>query len=314
MSAASIQILHQERLPQSGVLVIPGRLDFSLLLHLEKLFAGRKITWLIEEHAHYDPGIRGFLERSNSGVAFSAEDAAPAIAGNQLKGLLADGGVIIYVPGLVTCRNGSACHIPSSHLEVMCGFGLPVLPLAIDAPQESCLSIERASMLPQAVISIGEIIAAGTASVAAFQQNLYAAVEEAYSTRALLKGSLAMALLEGLKRHGSKNKIVDGADDSELTFERVLPAVIAFSKVIKQETDKARVAIVLPPGKAGLIANLAVLFAGKTPVNLNFTAGHEAIMSTIRQADVDRFITADPFVRKISSFPWPPNRDLNCRH
>jgi acyl-[acyl-carrier-protein]-phospholipid O-acyltransferase/long-chain-fatty-acid--[acyl-carrier-protein] ligase len=25
---------------------------------------------------------------------------------------------------------------------------------------------------------------------------------------------------------------------------------------------------------------------------------------------VDRFITADPFVRKISSFPWPPNRDL----
>jgi acyl-[acyl-carrier-protein]-phospholipid O-acyltransferase/long-chain-fatty-acid--[acyl-carrier-protein] ligase len=310
MSAASIQILHQERLPQSGVLVIPGRLDFSLLLHLEKLFAGRKITWLIEEHAHYDPGIRGFLERSNSGVAFSAEDAAPAVAGNQLKGLLADGGVIIYVPGLVTCRNGSACHIPSSHLEVMCGFGLPVLPLAIDVPQESCLSIERASMLPQAVISIGEIIAAGTASVAAFQQNLYAAAEDAYSTRALLKGSLAMALLEGLKRHGSKNKIVDGADDTELTFERVLPAVIAFSKVIKQETDKARVAIVLPPGKAGLIANLAVPFAGKTPVNLNFTAGHDAIMSTIRQADVDRFITADPFVRKISSFPWPPNRDL----
>ncbi|NQX01484.1 AMP-binding protein, partial [bacterium] len=35
-----------------------------------------------------------------------------------------------------------------------------------------------------------------------------------------------------------------------------------------------------------------------------------AIKSCIRQADVDRFITADPFVRKVSSFPWPPNRDL----
>ena len=53
-----------------------------------------------------------------------------------------------------------------------------------------------------------------------------------------------------------------------------------------------------------------MLFAGKIPVNLNFTAGHEAIKSCIRQADVDRFITADPFVRKISAFPWPPNRDL----
>jgi acyl-[acyl-carrier-protein]-phospholipid O-acyltransferase / long-chain-fatty-acid--[acyl-carrier-protein] ligase len=45
-------------------------------------------------------------------------------------------------------------------------------------------------------------------------------------------------------------------------------------------------------------------------VNLNFTAGPEAIKSCIRQAGVDRFITADPFVRKVSSFPWPPNRDL----
>jgi acyl-[acyl-carrier-protein]-phospholipid O-acyltransferase/long-chain-fatty-acid--[acyl-carrier-protein] ligase len=310
MSSASIQILHQERLPQSGVLVIPGRLDFSLLLHLEKLFDGRKITWLIEEHAHYDPGIRGFLEQSTCGAAFSAADAAPASAGTQLKGFLADRGVIIYVPGRATCRNGSACHIPASHLRVMCAFGLPILPIAVDAPQNSCLSIERAAALPHAVISIGNPIAAADASVAAFQQHLFEAGAEAYSSRALFKGSLAMALLEGLKKHGSKNKIVDGADDSELAFDRILAAAIAFSKTIKQETDKARVGIVLPPGKAGLIANLAVVFAGKTPVNLNFTAGHEAIKSSIRQADVDRFITADPFVRKVSSFPWPPNRDL----
>ncbi len=310
MSSASIPILHKERLPQSGVLVIPGRLDFALLLHLQKLFEGRPITWLIEEHAHYDTGIRGVFEQASSGAAFSCADAAPALVGNQLRAHLADRGVIIYVPGRATVRNGSSCHIPSSHLKVMCAFGLPILPIAIDIPQGSCLSIERASALPQAVIAIGEPVPAAQASVAAFLHNLYEAAQEAYASRSLFKGSLAMALLEGLKRHGSTNKIIDGADDSELSFERILPLVIAFSKTIKQETDKARVAIVLPPGKAGLIANLAVLFAGKTPVNLNYTAGHEAIKSTIRQADVDRFITADPFVRKVSSFPWPPNRDL----
>lgn len=32
--------------------------------------------------------------------------------------------------------------------------------------------------------------------------------------------------------------------------------------------------------------------------------------SSIRQADLDKFITADRFVRKLSSFNWPPNRDL----
>ena len=164
--------------------------------------------------------------------------------------------------------------------------------------------------MPATVFSIAKPISAADSSAAAYHQALLEAAEEAYSARPLFKGSLAMTLLHGLKKHGSKNRIFDGADDSELGYDKILAIAIAFSKVIRQETDQPRVAIVLPPGKGGLIANLAVVFAGKTPVNLNFTAGPEAIRSCIRQAGVDRFITADPFVRKISSFPWPPNRDL----
>ena len=310
MSSSSIQIIHKERLPATGSLVVPGRLDFELLLHFEKLFAGRKITWLVEETAHHDAALRGHLEKSGSGAMFAADDAAPAAAGGQLKPYLADGGVLIFVPGRAATRNATACHIPAAHLKALCAFGLPILPVAIDCPRESSLCIERKSSLPSAVISIGKPIAANDASIATFQQSLLEANGEAYGTRSLFKGSLAMALLEGLGKHGSKKRILDGSDDTELSFDKILAAAIAFSKFIRQETDKPRVAIVLPPGKAGLIANLAVLFAGKIPVNLNFTAGHEAIKSCIRQADVDRFITADPFVRKVSSFPWPPNRDL----
>ena len=310
MSSASIQIIHKERLPAAGILVIPGRLDFELLLHFEKLFTGRKITWLVEETAHYDAGLRSHLQKSGSGAMFAADDAAPEAAGSQLKPYLADGGVLIFVPGRATTRNATACHIPAAHLQTLCAFGLPILPVAIDFPRESSLCIERKSSLPSAVVAIGKPLAAESASIATYQQALLEASEEAYSNRSLFKGSLAMALLEGLKKHGTKHRILDGSDDSEVRFDKVLAAAIALSKFIRKETDKPRVAIVLPPGKGGLIANLAVLFAGKIPVNLNFTAGHEAIKSCIRQADVDRFITADPFVRKVSSFPWPPNRDL----
>jgi len=310
MSSASIQILHKERIPSAGCLVVPGRLDFELLPQFEKLFAGRKITWLVEEHALHEPAVRSYLEKSGSGALFAADDAAPAAAGSQLRPYFEDGGVLIFVPGRTTARSGTASHIPAAHLRTLCAFDLPVLPIAVDCPRESCLSVERQSSLPSAVISIGKLIPSGTVSIATYQQALLEANEEAYSTRSLFKGSLAMILLEGLKKHGSKNRILDGSDDSELSFDKILAAAIVFSKFIRKETDKPRVAIVLPPGKAGLIANLAVLFAGKIPVNLNFTAGHEAIKSSIRQADVDRFITADPFVRKVSSFPWPPNRDL----
>ena len=310
MSSAATQILHKDRIPATGVLVIPGRLNFDQLLHLEKLFAGRKITWLIEEDSHHDPLLRGHLEKSGSGAMFSAADAAPADAGLQLQPYLENGGVLIYVPGRVAVRNASTCQIPSSHLQALCAFGLPLLAIAIDCPRESGLSVERRSSLPASVFSVALPIPAGESSVAAFQQVLLDAAGDAYSSRALFKGSLAMALLEGLKKHGTRNRIIDGSDDSELSYDKILPAAIVFSKFIREETDQPRVAIVLPPGKAGLIANLAVLFAGKTPVNLNFTAGPEAIRSCIRQSGVDRFITADPFVRKVSTFPWPPNRDL----
>lgn len=310
MPAASIQIIHQERLPTTGCLVIPGRIDFDFVAPLEKLFAGRKVTWLIEENSTHEPALRNYLEKSGSGAMFDAGDAAPAAAGAQLSAYLADGGVLIFVPSRTNARLGTACHIPAAHLQTLCAFGLPILPIAVDRPQESCLSVERKANLPSAVISIGKLISSKNSSVANYQQYLLEANEEAYSLRTLLNGSLPIVLLEGLKKYGSKRRVIDGSDDTELGFDKILAASIALAKFISAETDKLRVAIVLPPGKAGLIANLAVLFAGKIPVNLNFTAGHEAIRSCIRQADVDRFITADPFVRKVSSFPWPPNRDL----
>jgi acyl-[acyl-carrier-protein]-phospholipid O-acyltransferase/long-chain-fatty-acid--[acyl-carrier-protein] ligase len=302
--------LNKERIPANGVLVVPGRLDFDQLLEIEGIFSKRRITWLIEESAHHDPAIRAHLEKSNSGAMFSIADAAPEAAGKELKTYLDNGGVLIHVLGTANTRNATPCHIPSAELHVLCSFGLPILPIAIDCPHESALSIEKTNALPSAVIVIGQEISAASVSIATYRQALLAAHEEAFSLHTLLDRSLAMALLEGLKKHGKESRIIDGADDSELGYDKILAAALAFSRFIREETDQARVAIVLPPGKAGLIANLAVIFAGKIPVNFNFTAGPDAVRSAIRQSGVDRFITADPFVRRVPSFPWPPNRDL----
>ncbi len=306
---SAIQVIHADRVPKTGFLAIPGRLDFNQLLHIEKLFQGRKITFLIEENDHHDPALRNHMERSGNGAMFSRADKNPAAAGKEFAGFLNDNGILLFVPGRATARPATPIHVPSSHLKTLTSFGLPVVPIAIDCPRESCLSIEKISSLPQAVIAVGTEIPAKNSILPEYQARLLSAFEEAYSSRSILRTSLATALLHGLKNNPG-DRLVDGADDATLHFSKILPVAIALSKHIRKETDKARVAIVLPPGKGGLIANLAVLFAGKIPVNINFTASHNAIRSCIRQADVDRFITADPFVRRVSAFPWPPNRDL----
>lgn len=305
----AIKILHADRIPSTGCLVVPGRVAFHELLHLEQLFAGRSITWLIEEDSTLDPPVEAFLEKSGSGAVFSAGDADPATAGLQLREFIENDGVLVFIHGRSVARALTPSHIPGPTLTTLGRFGLPTLPIAIDYPRESTLTIERDASLPGAIISVGELIDAAKVSAASIQEALFGAAEEAFAQRPLLKTSLATALLDGLKRH-SRTKIHDGADDSSLGFDRLLAAALVFSKYIREETDNPRVGIILPPGKAGMVANLAVIFAGKTPVNLNFTASHEAIRSAMRQAKLDRFITADPFVRKVASFPWPPNRDL----
>lgn len=307
--SASIQFQNATSIPTTGFLAIPGRLDFQQLLHLEKEFQGRTITYLIEENDSFDPAMHSHMERSDRGAMFSIKDENPAAAGKELAASLASGGILLFVPGRAKARPATPIHIPSSHLKTLVSFKLPTLPIAIDCPRESCLGIEKISSLPHAVISIGRPLIEKEINLPNFQESMLEAFEAAYSSRAIIHGSLATALLHGLKANPAI-KLVDGADDSDIPFSNILPVAIALSKFIIRETDKPRVAIVLPPGKGGLIANLAVLFAGKIPVNLNFTASHDAIRSSIRQADVDRFITADPFVRKVSTFPWPPNRDL----
>jgi acyl-[acyl-carrier-protein]-phospholipid O-acyltransferase/long-chain-fatty-acid--[acyl-carrier-protein] ligase len=72
------------------------------------------------------------------------------------------------------------------------------------------------------------------------------------------------------------------------------------------------VGIVLPPGAGGAIANLAVVCAGKIPVNLNFTAGRNAVEASLELAEITTVISADTMKAKFPVFPWP-ERTLDLR-
>ena len=222
--------------------------------------------------------VRAHLEKSGSGAMFSADDAAPPPPASQLKPYLADGGVLIFVPGRATTRNATASHIPAAHLQrpVRLRTAGPARRRRLPA---RVLPVHRAPVVAAArrSSSVGKPIAAADASIATYPA----------SAAGSQRGSLQLApAFQGLARHDPAGRTEEtwlattGSSTAPTTpncaSTTSSPPRIVFSKFIQEETDKPRVAIVLPPGKAGLIANLAVLFAGKVPVNLNFTAGHEA--------------------------------------
>lgn len=307
----NVIMLGKDLVPEDGVLIIPNYLSFHDLLLLERNLKPRSVTYLIEEDALFDPLLQAHLEKDGvAALEFSARAEHVETFKRQINANVTAGEIVIFVPGQAATRTGGHTSIPSPLMTFLVDCGAPIQPLYIDHPDETRLAIETTGKVETIVFSFGRMLERESCTLANYQESLLVAGAAAFESRPALEMNLGYALLMGLKKHGHSNKVYNGYDGDEFRFDKLLAVAIVLSKFIRQETEKERVGIVLPPSPGGLIANIAVLFAGKTPVNLNFTAGESAIRSSMQQAGIDRIITADPFVRRTQRFPWPPNKQL----
>jgi acyl-[acyl-carrier-protein]-phospholipid O-acyltransferase/long-chain-fatty-acid--[acyl-carrier-protein] ligase len=130
--------------------------------------------------------------------------------------------------------------------------------------------------------------------------------EAEFRGRPVLGRHLALESFVALARQPRRELIVDH------TLQRrgmksgfLLAAALMLSRRIMEWTSKSRVGIVFPPGLGGYIANLAVVFSGKVPVNLNFTLGRSSAASCLKRADIDCLLTTERVRQKMPDFPWP---------
>ncbi len=306
------KILHPERLPGGGgFMILPSELPLTDLARLEHLLAGRQITFLVQHGAALPAGVQEHLDHAHREViAFAANAPDPAALSANLQELVARDHILIHVPAAAAHLNAPVTTVPGETLRLLLDSGVPVLPLHVHHACEVRLAIEACAPASDSLFAFGPLLEAGQASLASYLESLFLLATETFSTHRYLDLSLPYALIRGFKKHGKRCRVVDGKDEKILAYDKVFAAAIALSRHLIKETQKDRVGIVLPPGLGGLIANVAVLLAGKTPVNFNFTASHDAVTSAMRQSGVDRYLTADIFVRKMQAFPWPPSRQL----
>src|SRR5262249_48917111 len=86
-----------------------------------------------------------------------------------------------------------------------------------------------------------------------------------------------------------------------LTFGRALVGSLLLAKWIRSHTEgQPNVGLLLPSSVGGALANLGATLAGKVPVNLNFTAGAEAMAHAIAQCQITTILTSKQFVAKAS--------------
>jgi acyl-[acyl-carrier-protein]-phospholipid O-acyltransferase / long-chain-fatty-acid--[acyl-carrier-protein] ligase len=117
---------------------------------------------------------------------------------------------------------------------------------------------------------------------------------------------MADALFRSLKKKSNRLPLVDYGLPGPFICSRkkLLLLSVKLAGYLRKNCKSQRIGIVLPPGLAGAIANLAVFFAGKTPVNLNFSLGSSVAEKLIQKADIKTIITAEKMMDKFSDFPW----------
>ncbi len=305
------KILNLEELPNEPHILLPSRLNGDELTFLIIALSDRNLTILVEEGNEIHEDLKEAVKANSlDGVSFSAEDSYLSDVGRSLESRLGEKGVALFLPPRANTSNGNPLDVPHQTLKGLCELELPLATLSVHRPEEHRLRVDDLSDEPPVIMSIGKAMRSDTLSVSNIIQEMLIGSEKAFSSRDFLKGSLPAFLLKSLHKNGKNSRVFDGNDDSELTYHKILAASLALSDYILSHTTKRRVGIILPPGKGGLITNLAVLFSGKVPVNLNFTSSKAAIKSSIKQADIDLFITAQLVMEKIPSFPWPEREEL----
>jgi acyl-[acyl-carrier-protein]-phospholipid O-acyltransferase / long-chain-fatty-acid--[acyl-carrier-protein] ligase len=112
-------------------------------------------------------------------------------------------------------------------------------------------------------------------------------------------GTLSTSLVSSLKKVGHRTAIFDTLG-AQLSGYKTLTAAVTLARRMAAHPAQ-QVGILLPTSAAGVICNIAALLAGKTLVNLNYTASQEAFISALQQADIKQVYTAQRFLTKLQA-------------
>ena len=228
---------------------------------------------------------------------------------------LRQGEVVCICPEGHISRTGQLMEIKRGFEVMARQAGVPVLAAAIDGLWGSIFSFagnkylwKSPRLLPTPVfIAFGQPTPPEQVSTTWARRELLDLGAIAFGERPVLRRHLGRECVRTLTKHPGRLLVVDRtADRRPLTCAQIFAAAAALAGRLRRTVPENRVGIALPPGAGAFIANLAVMVAGKVPVNLNFTAGRAAIEASLRIAGVATVITADALRAKVPGFPWPP--------
>lgn len=300
-----------EHLPKGGFLLLPNHITWVDAIVLG-LAIPRPIRFIIDEGVYQNRFLHPVL-RAVGCIPITARKAKDGM--REAIARIQAGEIVCLFPEGELSRSGSLLRLRRGYEIIARQAEAPVVPVWLDQLWGSIFSFQGGRFFtkwPRSIpyrvtVAFGRPLSADEADIATLREQLLKIGEFCYSRRPNLRGHLGRACVRGLKRHPFRTAVTDGMDGSSLSRSKLLGASIALSRYLKKNCPEPRIGVVLPTGKGGIVANLAVVLAGKIPVNLNFTSPAESIESAKQQGGLTTIISARQMAKRLADFPWTPN-------
>jgi acyl-[acyl-carrier-protein]-phospholipid O-acyltransferase / long-chain-fatty-acid--[acyl-carrier-protein] ligase len=305
-----VRAIGVSNLPEGGAVVIANHLSYVDAVVLQ-LACPRPLRFV----AYRGPGTGRLLNWifGRAGVIEVSPDMAAQWLRKTVRALRLGELVCVFPEGGIS-RTGQLMAIRKGFEVMARRAGVPVVPAAIDGLWGSVFSFagnrylwKSPRLLPTPVcVAFGVPIPPGQASGATARKALAELGTEAFGERPLLRRHLGREVVRALARRPHSIALVDRTGGRRLlTAGQLIAAAAVLSRRLRATVPERRVGIVLPPGAGAVIANLAVVCAGKIPVNFNFTASRASAESSIEASGVRTLLSADAMRPRLADFPWP---------
>jgi acyl-[acyl-carrier-protein]-phospholipid O-acyltransferase/long-chain-fatty-acid--[acyl-carrier-protein] ligase len=294
-----------EHVPTRG----PALLVCNHLSHVDGFLVGasvqRFIRFLVYRPYFNLPVAKQLLTlmRAIPVAAGSRQEVLGSIA--RARAELAAGHVVcIFAEGAIS-RTGNLLPFKRGFERIIEGLDVPVIPVCLDQLWGSIFSFKAGRFLwkrPQQIpypvsVTFGAPMPAET-SAADARQAIAELASDAMTRRLDRRSVLHRRTIRTAKRQWGRLAMAD-ATGRTLTFGRMLVGALLLSRWVRRHCDGQRmVGLLLPASVPAALANLAVLVAGKVPVNLNFTAGRDAIAAAIDQCRITTVLSSKAFLAK----------------
>jgi acyl-[acyl-carrier-protein]-phospholipid O-acyltransferase/long-chain-fatty-acid--[acyl-carrier-protein] ligase len=300
-----IKIVGEENLPLKGpALLISNHVSF-----VDAFMVGGALPRLVRFMLHreyYDlRGLTWFFRLMHA-IPVSAANRRDIVqslkhARNELdKGHV----VCIFAEGAIS-RTGRLLPFKRGFEKIVEGTNVPIIPVHLDQLWGSIFSFKEGRFFwkwPRrwsypVTVSFGPPLP--SRSTVFEVRNAVAELEStAFDHRPSAADLLHTRFIEAAKKRWFSFCMAD-TTGTELSYGKTLIGSMVLSRWIRQRcAADAMVGVLLPASVAGSLANIAILLAGKVPVNLNFTAGRDAMESAVKQCRIKSILTSRVFLSK----------------